>query len=140
MRSRSRWTSGSVPAASRARCHRVNAHSRNAPTATTNGVGENPKGAMGACFGTIHPQALARSTPNTINPSPSEDSTTPRRSRRGRSGPAGASPRNRTASRMPRTMTTSPTNTTRQLKAVGAQPPTIGPTAIPAPATPPITA
>ncbi len=42
--------------------------------------------------------------------------------------------------RMPITMTTSPTNTTRHDSWVVAQPPRIGPMAIPAPATPPITA
>ena len=38
------------------------------------------------------------------------------------------------------TRTTSPANTTRHDSSVVAQPPTMGPTAIPAPATPPITA
>jgi hypothetical protein len=41
--------------------------------------------------------------------------------------------------RIATTMMTSPTNTTRQLSSVVAHPPMIGPTAMPAPATPPIT-
>ena len=46
----------------------------------------------------------------------------------------------RVVARMKATSTTSPANTTRHESSVVAQPPTIGPTAIPAPATPPITA
>ena len=37
-------------------------------------------------------------------------------------------------------MKTSPTNTIRHVSTVVAHPPTMGPTAIPAPATPPMTA
>ena len=41
---------------------------------------------------------------------------------------------------MPATITTSPMNTTRHVSSVVAQPPRIGPMAMPAPATPPSTA
>ena len=52
----------------------------------------------------------------------------------------GASFTFRVMSRMKAAMKTSPTNTIRQVTSVVAQPPTMGPTAIPAPATPPMTA
>ena len=51
-----------------------------------------------------------------------------------------ASATNRVMTKIPITRTTSPAKTTRQLSTVVAQPPTIGPTAMPAPATPPMTA
>ena len=51
-----------------------------------------------------------------------------------------ASATNWVMARMKITRTTSPTNTTRHDSSVVAQPPRIGPMAMPAPATPPMTA
>ena len=103
-------------------------------------VSEKPNGVMGESFGSIQPHVVDCSTPRTIAPRPVADRTLPTTSRRGFGPLRSASPTKRTIARMPRTMTTSPTKTTRQVSSVVAQPPRIGPMAMPAPATPPITA
>ena len=135
---RSRCTSGSVPDASRCRCQRTNAHSSTPPAAITKNVSENPNGSTGESFGFSQPQVLAWSVPRTIAPSPTAERIAPVRSKRGLAPSRIASWTKGLIARMPRTMTTSPTNTTRQLSSVVAQPPRMGPIAMPAPATPPM--
>src|SRR5204863_2582961 len=105
----------------------------------TNGTSENPNGVTGEFRGCSHPQLLAWSTPNTIRPRPRADSTDPTQSNPPVSRSVGGSLRRRLARRIAITTTTSPANTSRHVRLVVTQPPRIGPTAIPAPATPPST-
>ncbi len=137
---RSRCTSGSVPIASRCRCQRTNAHSRTPPPATTKTVKENPSGATGESFGSSQPQVLACRVPKTTAPRPAAERIAPTMSSRGLVASRTVSRTKGVIARMPRTITTSPTNTTRQLSSVVAQPPRMGPTAMPTPATPPMIA
>ncbi len=133
-----RWTSGSRPCSSRRRSQAKKAASTIAPAAITNGVSENPNGSSGELRGLSQPQLLAWITPKTKAPSPSAERTEPTQSRPEDSVGGGSSTR-REPNRIPIATTTSPAKTTRQLSSVVAQPPRIGPTAIPAPATPPST-
>ena len=103
-------------------------------------MSEKPKIVMGEFLGLTHPQVLDSSTPNTNSPRPVAESTEPTPSSFGVGVGPGASCTLRVMNRMKAAMKTSPTNTTRQVSSVVAHPPTMGPTAIPAPATPPITA
>ncbi len=103
-------------------------------------MSEKPNGSIGEFFGLTQPQVPACSVARTTAPSPEATSTDPTTSRRGFGPLRGASSTNGVMMRIPITMTTSPTNTTRQLSSVVAQPPTIGPMAMPAPATPPMIA
>ena len=106
----------------------------------TKRVSEKPKIVMGEFLGLSHPQVLDSSTPNTNRPRPAADRTEPTTSSFGVGVGPGASFTLRVMNKMNAAMKTSPTNTTRHDSSVVAQPPTMGPTAIPAPATPPITA
>ena len=106
----------------------------------TNIVSDKPNGSTGEFFGFTQPHVLDSSTASTTRPRPDADSTAPTRSKRGAGPPRGASPTRRVMAKMNSTSTTSPTNTTRQVSSVVAHPPRMGPTAMPAPATPPITA
>ena len=106
----------------------------------TKRVSEKPKIVMGEFLGLSHPQVLDSSTPKTNSPRPAAESTEPTTSSFGVGVGPGASVTLRVMNRMKPAMKTSPTNTTRHVSSVVAHPPTIGPTAIPAPATPPITA
>ena len=139
IRKRRKLTSGGWPVASRRLSQARKATNRPPPAAITNGASENPNGSTGELRGSSQPQLLACRTPKTISPSPSAESTEPTQSSpAGRSSDSG-SRSSRTASRIAITSTTSPTKTTRQEAFVVSQPPRIGPTAIPAPATPPRT-
>ena len=106
----------------------------------TKRVSEKPKIVMGEFLGLTHPQVLDSSTPNTNSPRPAAESTEPTTSSFGVGVGPGASFTLRVMNKMKPAMKTSPTNTTRHVSSVVAHPPTMGPTAIPAPATPPITA
>ena len=106
----------------------------------TKRVSEKPKMVIGESFGLTHPHVLDSSTPKTNSPRPVAESTDPTPSSFGAGLGAGASATLRVMNRMKPAMKTSPTNTTRHVSSVVAHPPTMGPTAIPAPATPPITA
>ena len=106
----------------------------------TKRVSEKPKIVMGESLGLTHPQVLDSSTPKTNSPRPAAESTEPTTSSFGVGVGPGASFTLRVMNRMKPAMKTSPTNTTRHVSSVVAHPPTMGPTAIPAPATPPITA
>ncbi len=101
---------------------------------------DRPAGSIGESFGCTQPHVLDWSTPSTITPRPPADNAVPMTSSRGFGPLRGASAMKRVVNRMNATRTTSPANTTRHDSSVVAQPPTIGPTAMPAPATPPITA
>ena len=135
---------GSGPAdpgrrSSRRRCQLAKAGQNQPPAAITNGVSEKPKGSTGELSGISQPQLLACSTPKTTRASPVAESTLPTQSSCG-AGPRAAGSRiQRVPKRIPSATTTSPTNTSRQVKSVVTQPPRIGPTAMPAPATPPST-
>ena len=106
----------------------------------TNRVGANPNGSIGASLGSTRPHVVDCRTPRTTAPSPAADRIAPTTSSRGLGPTRGASATNRVIARMPITMTTSPTKTIRQESSVVAQPPRMGPMAMPAPATPPMTA
>ena len=106
----------------------------------TKSVSEKPKIVMGEFLGLTHPQVLDSSTPNTNSPRPAAESTEPTTSSFGAGVGPGASFTLRVMNKMKPAMKTSPTNTTRHVSSVVAHPPTMGPTAMPAPATPPITA
>ena len=95
---------------------------------------------IGEFLGLSHPQVLDSSTPRTKSPRPVAESTEPTTSSFGVGVGPGASFTLRVMIRMKPAMKTSPTNTIRHVSSVVAQPPTMGPTAIPAPATPPMTA
>ena len=103
-------------------------------------MSDRPNGSTGESFGFTQPHVLDWSTPSTTMPRPLADSAVPTPSSRGLAPLRGASAMKRVVARMNATSTTSPANTTRHDSSVVAQPPTIGPTAMPAPATPPITA
>jgi len=115
-------------------------------------VAEKPKGSTGESLGATQPQVLDCRVPRTTRPSPVAARTEPTASSLGLApseptasslglAPSiGVSTTKRTMARMNRTRTTSPANTTRQLSSVVAQPPRMGPMAMPAPATPPMTA
>ena len=96
-------------------------------------VREKPKGSMGESLGCTHPHVLDCRTPSTTAPSPAADSAAPSPSR------CGARPA-RTASPIRRLIARITSTTIRQVNSVVAHPPRIGPMAIPAPATPPMTA
>ena len=134
-----KWTSGSSPAASRRRSHARKPPRTTAPAAITNGVSEKPKGSTGELSGLSQPQLLACSTPMTISARPIAESTLPTQSSLGLAPSRSGSDSSREPSRIAIATSTSPTNTTRQLSSVVAQPPRMGPTAIPAPAMPPST-
>ena len=134
-----KWTSGSSPRSSRRRSQALKPARIRAPAAITNGVSESPKGSIGELRGSSQPQLLACRTPSTITPRPAAESTPPTQSSSGRGPVRSGSRISRMPSRIPITTTTSPAKTTRQLSSVVAQPPRIGPTAMPAPATPPST-
>ena len=103
-------------------------------------MSEKPKMVIGEFFGLTHPQVLDWRTPKTKTPRPAADSTEPTMSSFGAGSGRGASATFRIMIRINAAMKTSPTNTTRHVSTVVAHPPTMGPTAIPAPATPPMTA
>ena len=67
---RSRWTSGSLPVASRRRCHHTKAHRSTAPPAMTNGVSDRPNGVTGESLGAIRPHVLDCRIPRTTAPRP----------------------------------------------------------------------
>ena len=107
----------------------------------TNTVREKPKGSTGeSSLGVIQPQLLDCSTPSTTSPSPTADSTVPTASSLGAVPVRTESATLGVITRITATSSTSPAKMIRQEYSVVAQPPRIGPTAIPAPATPPITA
>ena len=106
----------------------------------TKRVRENPSGSMGESMGLTQPHVLDCSTPSTIRPRPDADRIVPTKSSRGMGVGRAASWISLDIARMASTRTTSPTKTTRQDSSVVAQPPRIGPIAMPAPATPPMTA
>ena len=107
----------------------------------TKTVREKPNGVTGESgFGLTQPQALDCSTPRTTSPSPAADSTAPTTSSFGGTPVRTESATFGVITRMSATSSTSPTKMIRQEYSVVAHPPRIGPTAIPAPATPPITA
>ena len=136
-----RCTSGSRPLLSRRPCHWVNAHSSARPAPTTKSVSEKPNGVSGeSSLGLIQPQALDCSTPRTTSPRPVADRTVPTMSSFGAGPVRTASTTFGVITRISATSTTSPAKMIRHEYSVVAQPPRIGPTAIPAPATPPITA
>ena len=137
---RSRCTSGSVPMASRWCCQRKNPHNATPPAVITKIVSENPKISTGESFGRSQPQELDCRTPRTTKPSPLAAKKLPKKSSRGTVPVRGVSVIRRLMARMTSTRITSPTKTTRHESSVVAQPPNMGPKAIPAPATPPITA
>ena len=126
--------------ASRWRCHATKAQTSAPPPAITNTVREKPNGSTGESFGFSSPHVLDCRVPRTIIPSPAAASTLPTRSRRGAGPVRGLSFTRGVMARMKATSTTSPTKTIRQESSVVAQPPRMGPMAMPAPATPPITA
>ena len=136
--SRRKCTSGCSFRRSRRRSHARKPPITARPAAITNGVNENPNGSIGELRGCSQPQVLASSTPNTTSASPSAHSTAPTRSSSAPGCPLSFGSR-RTASRIAITTSTSPTNTIRHVRFVVTQPPKIGPTAIPAPETPPST-
>ena len=139
IRSSGRCTSGSCPSRSRRRSQATNPAKTRAPAAITNGVKAKPKGSIGELRGASQPQLLACRTPKTTRARPDAESTPPTQSSTG-GGPSRSGSRiSRVPIRIPIATTTSPTKTTRQLSSVVAQPPRIGPTAMPAPATPPST-
>jgi hypothetical protein len=118
----------------------TNAHNNTPPAVITKIVSEKPNTSIGESFGLIHPQVDDCRVPSTTAPRPVATRTLPTTSSLGGVSPVFASPIRWVIARMNSTSTTSPTNTTRQDSSVVAQPPRIGPMAIPAPATPPITA
>ena len=91
-------------------------------------------------MGSMRPHVLAWRMPSTMAPNALAERTTPSTSSLGFSPSRTASTMYRERARMISTRTTSPAKTTRQLSSVVAQPPTMGPTAMPAPATPPMMA
>ena len=102
---------------------------------------EKPSGVMGeASVGSMKPHVLACRMLSTMAPSALAERTMPRTSSLGLAPSRTASTMYRERARMVSTRTTSPAKTTRQLSSVVAQPPTMGPTAMPAPATPPMMA
>ncbi len=140
IRASERWTSGSRFVASRWRCQVTNPQIRTPPAAMTKRVSEKPKMVIGEFFGLSHPQVLDWRTPKTKMPRPLAESTEPTTSSFGVGSGRGASPTLGVMRRMKATMITSPTKTIRHVTSVVAHPPRIGPTAIPAPATPPMIA
>ena len=107
----------------------------------TKTVSEKPNGVTGeSSFGLIQPHVLDCSTPRTTRPRPAADSTVPTMSSFGAEPVRTASTTFGVITRISATNSTSPTKMIRHEYSVVAQPPRIGPTAIPAPATPPITA
>ena len=104
-------------------------------------VSEKPNGVTGeSSFGLIQPHELDCRTPRTTRPRPALDSTLPTRSSFGAGPVRTASATLGVITRISATNSTSPAKMIRHEYSVVAQPPRIGPTAIPAPATPPMTA
>ena len=107
----------------------------------TKTVREKPNGSTGeSSLGRTQPQVLDCSTPRTTRPRPVADKTVPTTSSRGAGPVLTASATFGVITRIRATNSTSPAKMIRHEYSVVAQPPRIGPTAIPAPATPPITA
>ncbi len=137
--SRDRCTSGSVRLATRRRSQETKAYSTSAEAAITNRVGAKPNTVNGGFRGWTQPQVPLWSTPRTPRPRPVADSVAPTPSNRGRGPVRGTSLIARLAISIATTTTTSPANTSRQVRYVVTQPPSSGPTAMPAPASPPMT-
>ena len=78
-------------------------------------VAEMPNSSGASGLGATQPHTLERSTPNTARPRPAADSATPTRSIRG-CCPGGSSAIRRVSARIPSTISTSPANTSRQLR------------------------
>ena len=93
-----------------------------------------------ASVGSMKPHVLACRMLSTMAPRALAERTMPRTSNLGFSPSRAASTMYRERARMTSTRTTSPAKTMRQLSTVVAQPPTMGPMAMPAPATPPMMA
>src|SRR4051794_36732655 len=107
----------------------------------TKTVREKPNGVTGeSSLGRTQPQVLDCSTPRTTRPRPAADSAVPTMSSFGAGPVIAASATFGVITRISATRSTSPAKMIRHEYSVVAQPPRIGPTAIPAPATPPITA
>ena len=107
----------------------------------TNTVREKPNGSTGeSSLGRTQPQVLDCRTPRTTRPRPAADSTVPRKSSFGAGPVRTASATLGVIAKIRATSRTSPAKTIRHEYSVVAQPPRMGPTAIPAPATPPMTA
>ena len=141
-RSRRKWTQRVLAAAPRgAAPRRGSRRGRAPPAAITNGVSEKPNGSIGELRGRSQPQLLACRTPRTISAEAErgEHRADPVEARRAARLALGLARSAGCRAGSPIATTTSPAKTTRQLSSVVAQPPRIGPTAIPAPATPPST-
>ena len=108
-------TSGSSPRSSSRDSHSKNSHSRNRPPRMSHSVAEMPNSSGASGFGATHPHTLERRTPKTARPNPAAESTTPTKSMRGRF-PGGSSSIRRVIARIPSTISTSPANTSRQLR------------------------
>ena len=94
---------------------------------------------MGELALAIQPHVLAWRMPNTKSARPNAESPAPTQSIFGAGLGPSTSTIQPTAATIRRAKITSPTKTYRQSALVVTQPPRMGPTAIPAPATPPIT-
>ncbi len=103
-------TSGSSPRSSSRDSQVKNSQSTKAPPRISHKVAEIPHSSGASGLGDTHPHTLERRTPKTARPSPPADSTTPRRSIRGRS-PTGSSSIRRASTRIASTIRTSPANT-----------------------------
>ncbi len=108
-------TSGSAPRSSSRDSHRKNSQIRKSPPRISQSTADIPNSSGASGLGVTHPQTLERSTPKTARPRPAADSPTPTRSIRGRR-PGGSSSIRRASARISTTISTSPANTSRQLR------------------------
>jgi hypothetical protein len=92
---------------------------------------------VGLSLGWMKPQLLLWRMARTISARPAADRTAPTTSSVGGFSTAGLGFIRRRSTRMTRTITTSPANTSRQVHAVVTNPPMTGPTAMAAAAMPP---